>query len=304
MPSDFIFRALAPRPAKVVAQLVAVLVLAWLLPVVAPARQAPPHPPQAQSVSKALDPAIEAKANAGDPMAQFLMGDWIDSHVDMKDPVQAQEQWARAAAWYKKAADQGYSAAENNLGAMYVDGRGVPPDPQQAGSYYRRAIQHGSHESETNLAILVLRKRIAGTPDEAIGWLKSASDAGFAPAQTQMAQIYLNGIYLAPDDATAANLFHRAAEQGDPWGEYGYALMLQSGTGVARNLQDAETWMERAANANVPPAMFDLSRMLELGLGVPADKKRSDALLKRAAQLGEQRAQQRLGIAAPAKAPS
>ena len=33
-----------------------------------------------------------------------------------------------AVAWYKKAAAQGLANAQTNLGAMYVDGTGVPQD--------------------------------------------------------------------------------------------------------------------------------------------------------------------------------
>jgi TPR repeat protein len=70
--------------------------------------------------------------------------------------------------------------------------------------------------------------------------------------------------------------------------------MLQSGSGVSRDLAKAETFMERAANGGLPPAEFDLSRMLDLGLGVAADKKRADLLLNSAAKQGEPRAQERL----------
>ena len=39
---------------------------------------------------------------------------------------------AEAARWYRKAADQGYVNAQNNLGVMYQSGQGVPQDIVQA----------------------------------------------------------------------------------------------------------------------------------------------------------------------------
>lgn len=43
--------------------------------------------------------------------------------------------------WSKKAADQGYTSAQNNLGAMYDNGFGVPENDAEAVNWYRRAAQ-------------------------------------------------------------------------------------------------------------------------------------------------------------------
>ena len=238
--------------------------------------------------------ALQKRAAAGDAEAQFRLGQYLEDNARTLNASAAAAQLVDAASWYKAAADQGHGAALNNLGAMLVDGRGVPEDPQQAASYYRRGVQMGNREAETNLALLILRKRIAGTTDEALHGLDDAAAAGFAPAEAQLAQIYLDGLLVSPDDNKAAELFRQSAVQHYAWGEYGYALMLQSGTGVPRDLPVAESWMERAASAGLPVAQYDLARMLEIGLGVQADKKRADALFVEAAKLGEPRARQHL----------
>ncbi len=273
--------------------------LSWQVAQAQPAASAEPAPLPArpaaspQQNAQALA-ALEKRAAAGDAEAQFRLGQYLEDSARNLNAAAASAQLTEAASWYKAAADQGQGPALNNLGAMLVDGRGVPEDAQQAASYYRRGAQMGNREAETNLALLILRKRIPGTTDEALAGLSDAAAAGFAPAEAQLAQIYLDGLMVSPDDAKAAELFRRSAVQQYAWGEYGYALMLQSGTGVPRDLQVAASWMERAASAGLPVAKYDLARMLELGLGVPADKKRADALFIQAAKLGEPRAQQRL----------
>lgn len=259
--------------------------------------EAPPlaaRPAAASPLSAQTLAVLQKRAAGGDAEAQFRLGQYLEDDARTLGPVAAAAQLADAASWYKAAADQGQGAALNNLGAMLVDGRGVPQDAQQAASYYRRGAQMGNHEAETNLALLILKKRIPGASDEALQGLKDASAAGFAPAQAQLAQIYLDGLLVSPDDRKAAELFRQAALQHYAWGEYGYALMLQSGSGVARDLPAAESWMQRASNAGLPVAKYDLARMLEMGLGVPADKKRADALFIEAAKLGEPRAEERL----------
>lgn len=44
-----------------------------------------------------------------------------------------------AARWYRRAAEQGYDAAELKLSNLYLDGRGVPHDPEQAEYWLRRS---------------------------------------------------------------------------------------------------------------------------------------------------------------------
>jgi TPR repeat protein len=259
----------------------------------------PARPASAEQIA-----ALTGKANGGDQEAQLRLGQIIEEGARTLDPKAAQQRYAEAAKWYKLAADQGNPIAENNFGAMLVDGRGVNEDASEAASYYRRAAQAGNREAQTNLAILIMRKRVPGTQEEALHMLSGASDAGFAPAQAQLAQIYLDGLLLAPDDVKAAALFQASARQDYSWGEYGYALMLQSGTGVPRDLPAAESWMERAAASGLPVALYDLSRMLDIGLGVPADRKRAQSLLEEAARRGEPRAKERLHPAAKSDHPA
>jgi hypothetical protein len=68
-------------------------------------------------------------ANGGDAKAQTYVGEIYEKQGD----------FASAAQWYKKAADQGYAPAQINLGSLYEQGKGVPKDPQQALSWYRKA---------------------------------------------------------------------------------------------------------------------------------------------------------------------
>jgi uncharacterized protein len=48
-----------------------------------------------------------------------------------------------ALSWYRLAADQGYAAAQFDLGMMYATGEGVPQDYVAAASWYRLAAEQG-----------------------------------------------------------------------------------------------------------------------------------------------------------------
>src|SRR5882724_459022 len=58
---------------------------------------------------------LESDAETGDKEAQFQLGKKFDDLGDEK----------KAFIWFKRAADQGHSTAQFNVGDMYLDGEGV-----------------------------------------------------------------------------------------------------------------------------------------------------------------------------------
>jgi clan AA aspartic protease (TIGR02281 family) len=59
-----------------------------------------------------------------------------------------------AMGWWRKAADQGYTIAQYNLGTMYEHGEGVPKDYAEAAIWYRKAADQGDADAKKNLATL------------------------------------------------------------------------------------------------------------------------------------------------------
>lgn len=102
----------------------------------------------AYAQSAAVDPALLAKANAGDATAQIAVGA-IYEKGDGNKP-----DYAQAVAWYRRAADLNSSEAEFRLAAFYRDGRGVSRDMAEAASWYRKAGELGHVKAQAALAIL------------------------------------------------------------------------------------------------------------------------------------------------------
>lgn len=53
------------------------------------------------------------------------------------------QDYGKALAWYRKAADQGYAEAQHNVGALYENGWGVAQDVEQAKVWYQKAAVQG-----------------------------------------------------------------------------------------------------------------------------------------------------------------
>src|SRR4030095_1164368 len=84
----------------------------------------------------------------------------------------------------KKRATQGDAVAQNNLGSMYVEGKGVPQDYTEALKWYRLAAAQGYAEAQFNLGVMYLGGE--GVPQdyaEALKWYRLAAAQGEAKAQ-------------------------------------------------------------------------------------------------------------------------
>src|SRR5580692_5730202 len=88
----------------------------------------------AQDAAAGLDPALLAKAKAGDPSSEYLVAiEYQKGDIVPRDFVQA-------AAWLRKAADQGYAGAQAALALCYAQGAGITQDNAQALALYQKAV--------------------------------------------------------------------------------------------------------------------------------------------------------------------
>jgi len=152
----------------------------WKQLVLASALAAALPPSSAQTA--AIDPALFAKANAGDPAAQVQVG---ESYAAGKGIAHDLNQ---AAEWYRKAAAKNDVSAELHLAALYRDGgKGFPRDMEQAADWYRKAAELGDVTAQATLGLLYsLGQGLPKSDVEAYFWFDlAASEKG--PKQEQYA---------------------------------------------------------------------------------------------------------------------
>lgn len=88
------------------------------------------------------DRALMQAAERGDAEAQYNLGVYYEwQHVKVI------EGFAKAPAWYRKAAEQGHVAAQKRLGALYEMGKCVERDYQVAAKWYAKAGDKMAAES-------------------------------------------------------------------------------------------------------------------------------------------------------------
>jgi uncharacterized protein len=109
-------------------------------------------------------------------------------------------------------AEQGDLKAQNELGLIYVQGKGVARDYE-----------------------------------EAVKWFRQAAEREYAPAQKNLGQMYLLGTGVAQSHAQAVDWNRRAAEQGNAGGQYNLGVAYAEGKGVPQDWVQAHAWFNISA---------------------------------------------------------
>lgn len=233
-----------------------------------------------KDVAKAAQYAQTA-ANQGHPGAQGLLGFFYSRGAGVR-----QDQ-ATAIAWWKKAAAQGHADSINALASAYDNGQGVPVDKSEALRLYRLAAERGSKEARQTLAS---RDRpqtaLAGQADfdEGVRLYKAgqqaaaakvflrAAEQGHPRAQLQIGYQYEYGEGVPVSFAEAVKWYRKAADQGDAAAQSNLGSMYEEGKGVPENWIEAAKWYRQAAERDSPSGQFRLGRAYQFGIGVPQNR--------------------------------
>ena len=78
-------------------------------------------------------------------------------------------------------AEQDIARAQNALGIMYADGRGVPQDAAEAVRWFRLAAEQGNANAQANLGLRYGSRRAAGHVSDM--WLNLAAATGHEDAR-------------------------------------------------------------------------------------------------------------------------
>ena len=153
-----------------------------------------------------VDEGLLALAEQGDAQAQMKVGLACD----------LEEEYEEAARWYRMAAMQGVSEAQNNLGVMYKDGQGVGQDYAEAARWFRMAALQDNMLAQMNLGWMYhAGKGVRQDADSARYWYMLAADKGHASAQLNLGILCLQ----QADTAAAVQWLQQAAEQGNSGAE-------------------------------------------------------------------------------------
>jgi TPR repeat protein len=124
---------------------------------------------------------------------------------------------------------------------------------------------------------------------EAAAAYRNAADKGSTGAMVELGLLLQNGTGVAGNPDQARSLFERAAAAGNPRGATSLVALSGSG-GLPSDPAEARGMLQKAAEANSAEAQFQLGIMYAEGTGGPKDDAAARALFEKAAAQGHAQA--------------
>ena len=97
---------------------------------------------------------------------------------------------AKAVEWYRKAAEGKLAVAQNNLGILYLNGKGVERNVSEAFKLFESAARQGDGWGLNNLGgMYEMGWGVAKDRSKAATYYKQAVEKGIEPAQANLARL-------------------------------------------------------------------------------------------------------------------
>ena len=211
-------------------------------------------------------PDLQAVAEAGDALAQRVLGERYATFDEIIPPQDGEDQFLptlRAAErWLTLAAEQGDTMAMRELGDLHSGLLGEQGNIRTAWQWYERAGAAGDAAAQNRLGILC--ENGMGRPRDyaaAAHWYELAAASGEILARFNLALLLSTGRGVQQDGERALQLLAEVAATGDGMGDYYMAELLEKGRGVARDLPAAIRHYEAAREKGVDEAVYALGRL-------------------------------------------
>ena len=172
------------------------------------------------------------------------------------DAAYEAKRYDEAVEWYRKAAEQGNTYAQYNLGNCYYYGNGVPQDNTEAAKWYRKAAEQGDADAQYMLG------ELADDFEDAVEWYLKAAEQGNADAQYELGVCYRYGNGVPRNISEAVKWYLKAAERGSMMAQYEAGRYYYSGLGgLPKDVDEAVKWYRKAAAQGHAAAQGMLSKL-------------------------------------------
>ena len=276
-----------------------------LAPVVVAKPEPPPTPPPVATVKgpvkrPTIDPALYLpKAMAGDVEAMFILGAYYDEKT-----------WnsADAQKWLRAAADKGHARAQDRVGVLYAQGKGVKQDYKEAQRWYQMAEKSNLSLARYHLGLLEWQGSLAPRSlEKAYAWcekgaegLSDAAGKGDVEALVALGWMFQEGMGKAQNPQKALDYYQEAADS-----DYGpamtqLAIVFRDGKAGDKNPAEASKLLQKAAEGGYAEAQVSFGELFDEYTGKkaagPKDFGRAQQWYQKAAEQGHGRALYRLGL--------
>jgi TPR repeat protein len=194
--------------------------------------------------------SLLARARNGDREAEWGVADrYADGCKDKRGKVIVRRSAAKAAQWFRRAAERGSRPAQNNLGILLGDGNGVRKNVEEAFLWLRTASRAGDPCAAQNIAVTY---RENGDLQKAFNWFRRAAEAGDGDALIQLGIHYDWGKGVRRYPRAAVRCFRAATTVKNIFGMerddafFFLGIARHEGRGVQTSIPNAKKFFKRA----------------------------------------------------------
>jgi len=149
-----------------------------------------------------------------------------------------QGEFRRAFDAWSLGAYEGDAEAQYNLGVLYLEGRGVERNPEQAHGWFLRAAEKGHLEAQYNLGHMALSGMgMEKNTEQALHWWRQAAEGGYPQAQFNYGRALFTAKGKMQDKSLGLLMITKAARQNDVRAQ---KFLAQNGLATAATLPQPE----------------------------------------------------------------
>ena len=208
----------------------------------------------------------ERAADAGDPLAQNLIGYFYQNGIGVpQDP-------ARAVQWYQRAADSGYMQAKVNLALAYLWGIGARKDPQLAMELLQQAAAKNCGLADAYLGEIYFHG--TGVPADkkiALEWYQRGAHAKDSIAEFRLAALLLEGNPSKQEISQSAKLLRKSVQGGFVAAQHSLGMLLALHPELSSQPNEAVILLQHASDGGIWQSAMLLGAIYRDGTGVPRD---------------------------------
>lgn len=232
---------------------------------------------------------LRKAAEQGEPNAQMLTAAMYLEGLGVRRSYMQAARWARLSALH------GNIISQLLMGALLEDGAGVRRDLERAAYWYRFAANHPVEiGARQRLGALYLEgKGVPQNTEEGLKWLNESAEMGDANACFQLGMIYYDGRLIERDYAKALDWYLAAAQDAPSGKDSLEAVFGQAAVPGEVYTRTIAQIMKRNPHV-VRDAQFYVGLMYETGRGAEQDMEQSRLWYQKAADAGDAIAKQRL----------
>lgn len=221
--------------------------------------------------------------------------DTVSAEMDAALTAAKAGDYDTALALWEPLARAGNARAQNNIGACFAEGLGVPSDRPLALKWLTLSADAGDPVGRRNCAAFYMQGSDAtgsdADPAKAAELYRLAAEQGDAPSQDMLSWLLLEGEIIPSDPAEAKLWAERAAEGGVAASMTRLGMLYHNALGVDRNPAKAVYWWSKGAAGDDADAQAMLGAACHMGAGLAVDRVAALAWLLRSMNGGSALAQ-------------